>query len=741
MNNAITVGGISIILAVFAIFVFIFLQTLPLGLFPGFGNASLKAPEAAFETGVSDFVAIGSDEWAELPFLVSKDATFYFADLKFDRGVIEKRPPFSGDVEVTALNYHQQDDSVVVGTRDGNYAIIEIDYRQDFSDPVLTKVAVDIAASAPVPIGSEPHPIVSIDYLDTDNSRLVAAIQQPDAGPPVVNVVEYSKRRSLFGGTAQFRETNRQNLTAEIDGEPVDLLVSGLGDALLVATKSGSIAYFRAQDGVLTLRQSFAPFPGSRIDSINWLIGYNAFVATTAEGKVGVFSSSRDPNSGELAYQQIKVMKALPGRADLFAASLRNRSFVLTSGPLISLRYSTTNDIRWERNIDFIPTAICFDKKNEHILMADNGGGIHRFDLNDPHPEATWGSYFGKVHYEGQPKPDYIWQSSGSTDAFEPKLSILPLLVGTLKGTFYAMILATPIALLAALYTSQFLRPSHKKIVKPAMELMASLPSVILGFVGALILAPFIEDKVPSVVCAVITLTVGSIAIGFIWQYLPRTITAKVRTGDEFLVVIPFLIIIGTVGWSLGPVVERILFVVTEPETGKRIADFRLWWQNSVGADFSQRNSLVVGFVMGFAVIPIIFTISEDAMSNVPGTFRSASLALGATRWQTAWRVVLPAASAGIFSALMIGFGRAVGETMIMVMATGNTPVYDWNIFSGLRAFSANIAVELPEAPQSGTLYRTLFFTALLLFMMTFVVNTAAEILRDRIRRKFKAAS
>ena len=141
----------------------------------------------------------------------------------------------------------------------------------------------------------------------------------------------------------------------------------------------------------------------------------------------------------------------------------------------------------------------------------------------------------------------------------------------------------------------------------------------------------------------------------------------------------------------------------------------------ALGLTYDQRNSLVVGVAMGFAVIPIIFTIAEDSLANVPQHLRAGSLALGATRWQTALRIVLPTASPGIFSAIMIGFGRAVGETMIVLMATGNTPVMDWSIFNGFRALSANIAVELPEAPEGGTLFRVLFLAALLLFCLTFV--------------------
>jgi len=136
-------------------------------------------------------------------------------------------------------------------------------------------------------------------------------------------------------------------------------------------------------------------------------------------------------------------------------------------------------------------------------------------------------------------------------------------------------------------------------------------------------------------------------------------------------------------------------------------------------------------------VIPIIFTIAEDAISNVPRNLTAASLALGASRWQTAWRVVLPSALPGVFSAVMIGFGRAIGETMIVLMATGNTPILSWSLFNGLRSLSANIAVEIPEAPFNSSLYRVLFLSAVLLFIFTFIINTVAEALRQRFRKKY----
>jgi phosphate transport system permease protein len=212
-----------------------------------------------------------------------------------------------------------------------------------------------------------------------------------------------------------------------------------------------------------------------------------------------------------------------------------------------------------------------------------------------------------------------------------------------------------------------------------------------------------------------------------LWRMLPKRFTNSLLYGSEITLLIPALLVLAYLSWLIAPTLEASLFG----------GSFRHWLFESMNVTYDQRNSLVVGFAMGFAVIPIIFTISEDALSSVPAHLTAGSLALGATRWQTATRVVLPTASPGIFSAAMIGFGRAVGETMIVLMATGNTPVMDLSAFVGMRTLSANIAVEIPEAPHLGTLYRILFFSGLLLFVFTFLVNTLAEIIRQRLRKRY----
>jgi phosphate transport system permease protein len=347
--------------------------------------------------------------------------------------------------------------------------------------------------------------------------------------------------------------------------------------------------------------------------------------------------------------------------------------------------------------------------------------------LEAPHPEVTARTLFGKVWYEGYDAPEHVWQSTGSTDDFEPKLGLTPLVFGTLKGTFYALLFAVPTAILAAIYTALFSQPRLRAVIKPTVELMAGLPSVVIGFLAGLWLAPLVERHLAGALLSILLVPALILAATAVWGAAPVQLRKRVPAGAELAALIPLTALSLLAAAALGPHLEQWAFE----------GDLRTWIFQTLGLQYDQRNALVVGFAMGFAVIPIIFTISEDAISSVPERLLSGALALGASRWQAALRVVLPTASPAIFSAVMVGFGRAVGETMIVLMATGNTPVLDWSLFNGLRTLSANIAVEMPEAPHGGTLYRVLFVTAGLLFLITFAVNTAAEIVRMRLRERY----
>lgn len=730
MTHFIKIGGISIILAVFAIFFFILLQIVPL--FQGARVSEI----ASYEVPPGDYIGLGADEWTERPFLLQRDGSFVFLDLPGGGAPEIIRPAYPAGKTITAIHYRPKAGMAVAGTSTGEFAFVRVSYQPEYvGEQRAIKATVDIENFFPV--GKSGYPVIDLHLAAAGNERMVAVIQNVD-GRREVHAANLTQRRSLMGG-GTLRYDKNHDLTALYDGEPTAVLVNSRCDSVIVITGSNTVHYlFRERDG-FTARQSFQPFNGRAIVSADFLFGDDSIVFSGAGGENVVYSLFVPGESTQRLFGRTKSFPPLPGAAAAFATSLRNKAYLIAGDGFASLRYSTTETIRWEDALTYRVARAGLSGKYDRTLLLDDRDKLHILALNDPHPEASFKAFFGKLWYESANAPKYEWQSTGGTDDFESKLSMVPLIIGTLKGTLYAMIFSVPIALLAALYTSQFAAPGLKRYVKPVMEIMASLPSVILGFLAALWLAPLLETRVPSILLVLVIVPLTAMLFGSFWGALPFKYRRRIPDGGEVFAVIPLIITGGLAGWQLGPWLEHVLFVARDPSTGAAIVDFRMWWPQAMGLPFEQRNSLVVGFMMGFAVIPIIFTITEDALSNVPPSFRSSSLALGASRWQTAIRVILPTASAGIFSAIMIGFGRAVGETMIVLMATGNTPIMDFNIFSGMRTLSANIAVELPEAPHHGTLYRALFLGSMLLFLMTFIVNTFAELLRHHLREKYKA--
>jgi phosphate transport system permease protein len=465
------------------------------------------------------------------------------------------------------------------------------------------------------------------------------------------------------------------------------------------------------------------------VTALAFLIGDRTLVVGDQSGAVSSWQVVPPAAGGGPRLTRIHDFAAHGAPVIAIGASRRDKGFVTADASgRMALRYGTSGQTFLTFGEGPGLRAVVFAPKADGIVALDERGGVVDWRVDNPHPEVTLKTLFGKVWYEGYSRPEWVWQSTGGTDDFESKLSLTPLIYGTLKGTFYALLFAVPLALLGAVYVSEFMHPVVKGYVKPVVEIMAALPSVVLGFLAGLWLAPAVERIVPGLFLLPPVQVVMILAALLAWRTLPATIRGRFRQGTEVFLLVPVVLLAAWIALGLGGLVEQRLLA----------GDYRGWLLAALGLTFDQRNSLVVGVAMGFAVVPLIFTIAEDSLANVPQHLRAGSLALGATRWQTAVRIVLPTGSPGIFSAVMIGLGRAVGETMIVLMATGNTPVMDWNVFSGFRALSANIAVELPEAPEGGTLFRVLFLAAFILFCLTFALNTVAEMIRLRLRRKYR---
>lgn len=759
----ITFGGAATVFVVLALFLFIFLEVYPL----------LKGAEVSEENSYAlqgKAVAIGVDEHQTIAYAVYEDGTIEFISLS--DGKVFKSYSIAG-LNGSAISSADRDNNLLVlGTNDGKVLTVSVRFSESFENTIRA-IQTEISEEAPLLLDDGRNEIALIASGRDDDATVAVACMKD--GRLILTSTE--TKRTLFG--AEERKEIRNDITRLAAYHPLNQFSSNMREEtattgnqattphkstdteegildsrgtttplthqennaritslaldhfmenLYAGTSAGEIFHINVRDRENPFLAEKVRVSDQAVTTLDFLLGDVSLVVGDHGGGVNVWMRVRDEASPSgWAFKKAHTLKSHPAPVTDVSSSQRDKGFVTAaSDGSIHLNHATSEQTLLHLDIQSIPAAIAFSPKANGILVIDTNGNLRQWDISNPHPETTLKTLFGKVWYEGYEKPEFVWQSTGGTDDFEPKLSLMPLIFGTIKGTIYAMLIAVPIGILAALYTSQFLHNSLK-ILKPVIEVMAALPSVILGFLAGLWLAPLMERIFPALVVMPFFITLAIAIAFYAWKSIPARMRGGHRNGYEALFLIPFLIGAVYASVQLSGFFDTLFFG----------GDYRQWLFDILGLKYDQRNAIVVGFAMGFAVIPLIFTISEDAISNVPKSLVSASLALGATPWQTAVRVVLPAASPGIFSAVMIGFGRAVGETMIVLMATGNTPIMDWNMFNGFRALAANIAVEIPEAPFGGTLYRVLFLAALLLFVTTFTINTLAEMVRQRMRKRY----
>ena len=734
MGNLIRIGGVSVVLAVVGMMVFLLFQVFPL-----FSGA--KVTSVASLTTSAQAVAFGEDEYGEMPYVVLADGRVIFQKARSGDTVSEWAPALVGRT-VTAVRSYPRTGLVFLGLSDGMVQEVRIVYRSTFDAAGHRTIEPQVSPLEPVLIGKPGLPCLDVLNAKSSQSRLIL-VRQEESGRPLLTAVRLTERKGL-GGKARIVVSSPFLVAA--DATSVEqILLPSTAESLIVIGKSGEVRTYVDNGEAFEFLQAFVPFKDSPEPSVasSGLVFGNVsivFIGRKGEHQVWSMYPQDQPDGRSLRrWGKIHDGEVLAGAGEGVFSAEGNKCYLTVAAGRLQLRNMTTGTLRWEGAApEGTVRQVAFSGNYDRLTALTAGGKLHRWEIVDHHPESSWAAFFGKIWYEGASAPAYTWQSSSGSDEFEAKYSLVPLFWGTVKGTIYALLMALPIALTAAVYVSQFLRPEYRQVVKPVMEIMASLPSVVLGFLAGLWLAPLLDPRLISLFCAIGILAPAALFAGFFWSGLPQRFRRQVSPGMEFLWLLPFVSLCVWLAWQAGPTVEATFFTVKDTVSGLPIADFREWWRQTTGETYDSRNSLVVGFVMGFAVIPIIFTIAEDALSNVPNALVSGSLALGASRWQTVWSVVVPTAISGIVSAVMIGFGRAIGETMIVVMATGNTAVMETNPFSGMRTLSANIAVELPEAAAGHTHFRALFLGAVCLFMLTFVINTLAEILRQRLRERFK---
>lgn len=713
----ITAGGLATIVSILGIFFFLFREVTPLFTTPTAKlTQRLTLPSFLTTQGPVQLVV---DEHREIAQVLTAGGV-HFVELASGNPIPMESPAMLKGRHITAAAHGGGvSPRYALGTAEGEVLLLKMGTTTDFTDHGERRKRPTIRVGQSIRLTEEP--ITELTYRFNDREQVVALLTQ--TGELLV-----ARWPSDDSAAAERRITP----VVLPSGRATALALDAALEHLYVGTSDGVVWHATLLDTGEPDSQSIdaVPAASAAITELGFLNGDRSLVVMTGDGAVSTWGlvRVRDAASG-WRLTQIHDFRSHGAPITAFAPSQRVKGFVTADATgHIFLHHATSNEtlIRLANGESPI-RALAYAPKGDGLAVFDAVGRLSLYQVRNPYPEVTFGTLFGKVWYEGYDAPAHVWQSSSGSDDFEPKFGLMPLAFGTLKGTIYALFLAVPIAIFAAICTSQFMHPDLRANIKPIIEVMAALPTVVLGFLAGLWLAPLLERQLPAVAAMAVVLPLLVLLCAFAWQLMPISVRQRLRPGYEALLLIPILALGIAACWWANPLIEAWLFD----------GNIKTWLTDHLGIQYDQRNALVVGIVMGFAIVPIIYSIAEEALSNVPKSQIAGSLALGATRWQTVRHLVLLSASPGIFSAVMIGFERAIGETMIVLMATGNTPILDWNWANGFRTLSANIAVEIPEAPQGGTLYRVLFLAALLLFIVTFVINSIAEVVRQRLRNKY----
>ncbi|ETJ49901.1 ABC transporter permease subunit [Pseudoalteromonas agarivorans] len=717
----ISAGGVMVLIALLLIFFYLLYVVQPI-----FESAKVEKRNSFNVANAEQIVGLGVEEQTEVAFLLSQQGKVDFYSVQ-DGSFGKKLKTLSAELPSDASSFANSapfQGHYAFGLENGSVVLVAPKFLVTFpnNERKLTPRLDYPLGKMALEVDEQGAAIKRFAFSHYEDKTAVVALTEDKR----VLFSSFVAEENMFTGEVEWVvERTELNIEGRVD----ELLMSP--DTTRTFVRSANQIYVydtRYPSEVEQIQLLSANEESANLVSAQLLAGANSLMLANDNGEVSQWFEVNTDSGRE--YQKIRSFETTKqSKLNIFTEFYRRTFFTTSSNGELGVYYTTSEAKLWQGKVSDgeIKNFAIAPRSNAALILADNQLTV--LEIHNEHPEVTWSALWQEVWYEGYPEPGYIWQSTSASDDFESKFSLVPISFGTLKAALYAMLFAVPIALSAAIYTAYFMSSELRKVVKPTVEIMEALPTVILGFLAGLWLAPLIEEHLPAIVGLLILLPLGVLATALGWTMLPASIRHKIPEGSHSILLIPVVLFIGWVSFAMSETVELWMFD----------GNVRQYLTNELGMTFDQRNSLVVGIAMGFAVIPTIFSIAEDAVFSVPKHLSNGSLALGATQWQTLVRVVLLTASPGIFSAVMMGLGRAVGETMIVLMATGNTPIMDWSIFQGMRTLAANIAVEMPESEVGSSHYRILFLAAFVLFIFTFIFNTVAEFVRQQLREKYSS--
>lgn len=701
----VSAGGVGVLAALVLIFVYLAMMVLPL-----FSDAKFTPNVRSIKIQATQALAAGVDDYGENAFVLSSQGKLNFWSLTDPerKPVLSEQLGRSGDLfakTIPVLGWF------AYASQQGEVTLFKPNLDSELQkgnrkfSPSVTEL------SLPFNLYREGNDLKKFAFANSDDLTLAGWYDDQTV------MVRWQDGSEVKSFTFLSPISSLEQLILTPDGKTLYLRS---GSELIVAVRQSQNFAVRE---VVDLSQGK---PQHSVMNIDLLSGAYSLLVTYRDGLVSQWFDVI--NEGKRSLTFIRQFNLASELQFLLPDSYRKGFYSFYINGTVQSHYTTSEKlVMFERAYQKAP-QIAAMSNNETYLIALTDGSLDLAVVDNPYPEISLSSLWQQVWYESYAEPEFVWQTTSASEEFEAKFSLVPIAFGTLKAAAFAMLFAVPIAVLGAIYTAYFMTPRMRRVVKPSIELMEALPTVIIGFLAGLWFAPIVESHLAAVVALMLFLPLSTVVIGLVWHGLPKALTGRFSNGWHAAILMPAIVIVTAVILSQSGSIEGLLFS----------GDVRVYLAEH-GIDFDQRNALVVGFAMGFAVIPTIFTIAEDAIFSVPKHLSDGSLALGATAWQTLIHVVLLTASPGIFSAIMMGLGRAVGETMIVLMATGNTPIMDWNILEGMRTLSATIAVEMPESEVGSSHYRLLFLAALILLVFTFAVNSLAEYVRQRLREKYRS--
>ncbi|MEG2039925.1 MAG: ABC transporter permease subunit [Hafnia sp.] len=704
----VSTGGMVVLAMLMLIFVYLLVAVWPL-----FKPASIGQPQALAWPQNGNAVAVGVDATHQMVWRIDENGKGMFLALqpadKPLQSLQEQQLTTSAPSAVASMNGDTY--TIVLATVDGKVLLVSPQFHPVGKTGDTCHFAPDwvyLRGSTPEPFDNKHQPLRQVSLGTQQNQPMVAALTQDG--------------RVLLGQLAQ---TGWQVRQIEVNAPVSQVLLSPEGSRLFVLSPN-QLTVFPLSQAAVGKGQNiiFDPQKTAQKNIVRMALlpGASSLLLQNAEGQISQWFDVQRNGQRELT----EIRHYQPALADsmLINEPYRRVFAALAPSGKLDLYSSLRENAVLQTSIESGVKTAWFDPQGKGLLVETMKGAFW-YPLSNDYPEISWRTLLKPTWFENYPQPDSVWQTTSGSDNYQAKYSLWPVVFGTLKAAFYALLFATPLAVAGAIYTACFMSARQRSIVKPAIEMIGAFPTVVIGLVAAIWLAPIIENHLLALLALPVLIPLVIVGGAALWTRLFPALAQRAGYRFDVCVLLPLLTVLLVLWFMLAPHVEILLWGMPLHER--------------LGDGYDQRNTLVVAIALGFALVPVIFSLAEDALFSVPSSLAQGSLALGATQWQTLMRVLLPSASAGIFSALMIGLGRAVGETMIVLMATGNTPLLDNTPFQGLRALAANIAIEMPEAVVGSAHYRVLFLTALVLFLFTFVVNTLAEAVRLKLRLRYSA--